>query len=106
MLRHFSVVRDDGGNTTGHDRTMGFGNECSEDVNVSETTSKILTHKEKSSACSRERVLCLSMLQSYDPNLKVGRVENYRDETSVRVRKGRIGLGVAFKRRRIWNNGG
>ena len=25
----------------------GFGNECSEDVNVSETTSKILTHKEK-----------------------------------------------------------
>jgi hypothetical protein len=26
-------------------------------------------------------------------NLKVGRVENYRDETSVRVRKGRDGLG-------------
>ena len=35
----------------------GFGNECSEDVNVSETTSKILTHKEKK-ACSRERVSC------------------------------------------------
>ena len=47
----------------------GFGNECSEDVVVSETTSKILAHKE------RHGMLCgttfvQSMLTSPDPTLR------------------------------------
>ena len=47
----------------------GFGNECSEDVNVSETTSKILTHKEKHSMLSGTSFV-RSMLQSADPILR------------------------------------
>jgi hypothetical protein len=47
----------------------GFGNECSEDVNVSETTSKILTHKEKHSMLSGTMFL-KSMMEAEDPILR------------------------------------
>ena len=47
----------------------GFGNECSEDVNVSETTSKILTHKEKHSMLSGTMFL-KSMMEAKDPILR------------------------------------
>ncbi len=70
----------------------GFGNECSEDVNVSETTSKILTHKEKQKHALGNEFRAKHVAKR-GSNLKVGRVENYRDETSARVRKGRDGLG-------------
>jgi hypothetical protein len=42
----------------------GFGNECSEDVNVSETTSKILTHKEKHCGFFLRLLLIISALFS------------------------------------------
>jgi hypothetical protein len=50
-------------------RDDGFGNECSEDVVVSETTSKIVAHKEEHGMlCGTTFVQ--SMLTSPDPTLR------------------------------------
>ena len=48
----------------------GFGNECSEDVVVSETTSKILEHKEEGHGMLCGTSFVRSMLMSPDPTLR------------------------------------
>ena len=48
----------------------GFGNECSEDVVVSETTSKILAHKEEHMGMLCGTTFVQSMLTSPDPTLR------------------------------------
>ena len=92
MLGHLPVVRDDGGNETGHgpgrwvrkrvqrrrERERADGS----DFNAQGETQHALGNEFRAKHVAKR-----------GSNLKVGRVENYRDETSVRVRKGRDGLG-------------
>ena len=87
--RHLPVVRDDGGNELVMAQDDGFGTSATK-VNVSGDDKTERTRR-NTDALGNE--FCAKHVAKRGSNLKVGRVENYRDETSVRVRKGRIGLG-------------
>ena len=61
----------------------GFGNECSEDVVVSETTSKILEHKEGHGMLWHE--FCAKHVDESRSDAQESGAANNRDETRVRV---------------------